>query len=235
MTTPTSGEVASLESREYILGVRGARIGHVRKNLSRMKCCSVLGVRGARTLCWIPGASVPWCARGMGLSVLQLGKSQTNQGELGTWLWMCGVKELGLPGVSKVRGAVGPQPLPFLPLLQVGVHDTAPLSPSDSVSLAYQRVQKVDCTSLRPVLILGPLLDVVKEMLVNEVPGKFCRCPLGKGCPRACWAVSVPVFAFSPLFPGMDPMMFQSPLDLAQISVQPLVLCLGARTAGLGS
>lgn len=61
---------------------------------------------------------------------------------------------------------------------------TLPLSPSDSVSLAYQRVQKVDCTSLRPVLILGPLLDVVKEMLVNEAPGKFCRCPLGKGHPR---------------------------------------------------
>ncbi|ELW61458.1 Disks large like protein 5 [Tupaia chinensis] len=47
-----------------------------------------------------------------------------------------------------------------------------------TVSLAYQRVQKVDCTSLRPVLVLGPLLDVVKEMLVNEAPGKFCRCPL---------------------------------------------------------
>ncbi|EHH19063.1 hypothetical protein EGK_19702 [Macaca mulatta] len=47
-----------------------------------------------------------------------------------------------------------------------------------SVSLAYQRVQKVDCAALRPVLILGPLLDVVKEMLVNEAPGKFCRCPL---------------------------------------------------------
>jgi hypothetical protein len=61
--------------------------------------------------------------------------------------------------------------------------DTAPLSLLDSVSLAYQRVQKVDCTSLRPVLLLGPLLDVVKEMLVNEAPGKFCRCPLGKGCP----------------------------------------------------
>ncbi|XP_042763407.1 disks large homolog 5 isoform X4 [Panthera leo] len=56
-------------------------------------------------------------------------------------------------------------------------NDTIPLF-EDSVSLAYQRVQKVDCTSLRPVLILGPLLDVVKEMLVNEVPGKFCRCPL---------------------------------------------------------
>ncbi|XP_033698095.1 disks large homolog 5 isoform X7 [Tursiops truncatus] len=56
-------------------------------------------------------------------------------------------------------------------------NDSIPLF-EDSVSLAYQRVQKVDCTSLRPVLILGPLLDVVKEMLVNEVPGKFCRCPL---------------------------------------------------------
>lgn len=61
------------------------------------------------------------------------------------------------------------------------VCDAAALSPSDSVSLAYQRVQKVDCAALRPVLILGPLLDVVKEMLVNEAPGKFCRCPLGKG------------------------------------------------------
>lgn len=50
----------------------------------------------------------------------------------------------------------------------------------DSTSLAYQRVQKVDCTSPRPVLILGPLLDAVKDMLVKESPGKFCRCPLGK-------------------------------------------------------
>ncbi|KAJ1066489.1 hypothetical protein K5549_007611 [Capra hircus] len=73
------------------------------------------------------GVAVPWCARGVGLSVLKLGESQADQ---------------------------------------------------DSVSLAYQRVQKVDCTSLRPVLILGPFLDVVKEMLVNEAPGKFCRCPL---------------------------------------------------------
>ncbi|XP_022355580.1 disks large homolog 5 isoform X2 [Enhydra lutris kenyoni] len=56
-------------------------------------------------------------------------------------------------------------------------NDTIPLF-EDSTSLAYQRVQKVDCTSLRPVLILGPLLDVVKEMLVNEAPSKFCRCPL---------------------------------------------------------
>ncbi|KAI4555446.1 disks large homolog 5 isoform X8 [Ovis aries] len=56
-------------------------------------------------------------------------------------------------------------------------NDSIPLF-EDSVSLAYQRVQKVDCTSLRPVLILGPFLDVVKEMLVNEAPGKFCRCPL---------------------------------------------------------
>uniref|UniRef100_A0A670ZTW0 Discs large MAGUK scaffold protein 5 n=1 Tax=Pseudonaja textilis TaxID=8673 RepID=A0A670ZTW0_PSETE len=46
------------------------------------------------------------------------------------------------------------------------------------VSLAYQRVQKVDCTSPRPVLILGPLPDAVKDMLVKESPGKFCRCPL---------------------------------------------------------
>ncbi|XP_041645264.1 disks large homolog 5a isoform X3 [Cheilinus undulatus] len=48
----------------------------------------------------------------------------------------------------------------------------------DCVSLAYQRVQKVDCTSPRPVLVIGPLTDPVKEMLVKESPGKFCRCVL---------------------------------------------------------
>ncbi|XP_051774074.1 disks large homolog 5a isoform X4 [Ctenopharyngodon idella] len=48
----------------------------------------------------------------------------------------------------------------------------------DCVSLAYQRVQKIDCTSPRPVLILGPLVDPVKDMLVKESPGKFSRCVL---------------------------------------------------------
>lgn len=51
---------------------------------------------------------------------------------------------------------------------------------SDCVSLAYQRVQKVECTSPRPVLVLGPLTDAVKEMLVKESPGKYCRCILGE-------------------------------------------------------
>uniref|UniRef100_A0A8C3L4S1 Discs large MAGUK scaffold protein 5 n=1 Tax=Chrysolophus pictus TaxID=9089 RepID=A0A8C3L4S1_CHRPC len=44
----------------------------------------------------------------------------------------------------------------------------------DSASLAYQRVQKVDCTSPRPVLILGPLLDAVKDMLPCSVGVKDC-------------------------------------------------------------
>uniref|UniRef100_A0A1A8RTK0 Discs, large homolog 5a n=1 Tax=Nothobranchius rachovii TaxID=451742 RepID=A0A1A8RTK0_9TELE len=48
----------------------------------------------------------------------------------------------------------------------------------DCVSLAYQRVQKVECTSPRPVLVLGPLTDPVKERLIKESPGKFCRCVL---------------------------------------------------------
>uniref|UniRef100_H3CT92 Discs, large homolog 5a (Drosophila) n=1 Tax=Tetraodon nigroviridis TaxID=99883 RepID=H3CT92_TETNG len=48
----------------------------------------------------------------------------------------------------------------------------------DCVSLAYQRVQKVECISPRPVLVLGPLTDAVKEMLVKESPGKYCRCLL---------------------------------------------------------
>ncbi|XP_051897427.1 disks large homolog 5a isoform X8 [Pristis pectinata] len=55
--------------------------------------------------------------------------------------------------------------------------DSIPLL-EDSGSLAYQRVQKIECTSPRPVLILGPLVDVVKDMLVKDSAGKFCRCPL---------------------------------------------------------
>uniref|UniRef100_A0A4W3HB39 Discs, large homolog 5b (Drosophila), tandem duplicate 1 n=1 Tax=Callorhinchus milii TaxID=7868 RepID=A0A4W3HB39_CALMI len=55
--------------------------------------------------------------------------------------------------------------------------DSIPLL-EDCGSLAYQRVQKIECTSPRPVLILGPLVDAVKDMLVKDSPGKFCRCPL---------------------------------------------------------
>ncbi|XP_069741561.1 disks large homolog 5a isoform X5 [Narcine bancroftii] len=55
--------------------------------------------------------------------------------------------------------------------------DSIPLL-EDSGSLAYQSVQKIECTSPRPVLILGPLMDAVKDMLVKDSPGKFCRCPL---------------------------------------------------------
>ncbi|XP_061613195.1 disks large homolog 5-like isoform X2 [Phyllopteryx taeniolatus] len=46
----------------------------------------------------------------------------------------------------------------------------------DGVSLMYQRVQKVECSAPRPVLILGPLAEASKDMLVNEAPAKFSRC-----------------------------------------------------------
>ncbi|XP_077358861.1 disks large homolog 5-like isoform X2 [Festucalex cinctus] len=46
----------------------------------------------------------------------------------------------------------------------------------DGASLVYQRVQKVECSAPRPVLILGPLAEASKDMLVNEVPAKFSRC-----------------------------------------------------------
>ncbi|XP_024916685.1 disks large homolog 5a isoform X2 [Cynoglossus semilaevis] len=45
----------------------------------------------------------------------------------------------------------------------------------DCVSLAYQRVQKVECTFPRPVLVLGPLSEPIKDMLIKESPGKFCK------------------------------------------------------------
>uniref|UniRef100_A0A8C7XJX0 Discs, large homolog 5b (Drosophila), tandem duplicate 1 n=1 Tax=Oryzias sinensis TaxID=183150 RepID=A0A8C7XJX0_9TELE len=53
--------------------------------------------------------------------------------------------------------------------------DALPLT-EDGLSLMYQRVQRVDCLSPRPVLILGPLVETVKDMLVKETPAKFCRC-----------------------------------------------------------
>ncbi|KAL0964827.1 hypothetical protein UPYG_G00329540 [Umbra pygmaea] len=46
----------------------------------------------------------------------------------------------------------------------------------DGVILAYQSVQKVECSGPRPVLVLGPLAELNKDMLVKEAPKKFCRC-----------------------------------------------------------
>ncbi|RVE59716.1 hypothetical protein OJAV_G00191190 [Oryzias javanicus] len=60
------------------------------------------------------------------------------------------------------------------PLDSISV-DALPLT-EDGLSLMYQRVQKVDCLSHRPVLILGPLVETVKDVLVKETPAKFCRC-----------------------------------------------------------
>ncbi|XP_056152988.1 disks large homolog 5-like [Lampris incognitus] len=53
--------------------------------------------------------------------------------------------------------------------------DSLPIT-EEGVSLAYQRVQKVECSSPRPVLLLGPLVETSKDMLVKEAPAKFCRC-----------------------------------------------------------
>lgn len=44
----------------------------------------------------------------------------------------------------------------------------------------YQRVQRVECSSPRPVLVMGPLVESSKEMLVKETPAKFCRCLPGE-------------------------------------------------------
>ncbi len=44
----------------------------------------------------------------------------------------------------------------------------------------YQRVQRVECSSPRPVLVLGPLVEASKDMLVKETPDKFCRCLPGE-------------------------------------------------------
>lgn len=51
---------------------------------------------------------------------------------------------------------------------------------SDGVSLMYQRVQRVECSFPRPVLLLGPLVEASKDLLVTESPAKFCRCLPGE-------------------------------------------------------
>ncbi|XP_068161140.1 disks large homolog 5-like [Antennarius striatus] len=53
--------------------------------------------------------------------------------------------------------------------------DSLPL-PEDGGSLMYQRVQRVEGASPRPVLVLGPLVEASKDLLVKENPDKFCRC-----------------------------------------------------------
>ncbi|XP_028331773.1 disks large homolog 5-like isoform X2 [Gouania willdenowi] len=53
--------------------------------------------------------------------------------------------------------------------------DFLPLT-EDGASLLYQRVQKVECSSPRPVLIFGPLVEACKDMLEKEAPTTFCRC-----------------------------------------------------------
>uniref|UniRef100_A0A8C4HGQ7 Discs, large homolog 5b (Drosophila), tandem duplicate 1 n=1 Tax=Dicentrarchus labrax TaxID=13489 RepID=A0A8C4HGQ7_DICLA len=53
--------------------------------------------------------------------------------------------------------------------------DSLPIA-EDGMSLMYQRVQRVECSSPRPVLVLGPLVEASKDMLVKETPTKFCRC-----------------------------------------------------------
>uniref|UniRef100_A0A672Z8S6 Disks large homolog 5-like n=1 Tax=Sphaeramia orbicularis TaxID=375764 RepID=A0A672Z8S6_9TELE len=53
--------------------------------------------------------------------------------------------------------------------------DSFPIT-DDGVSVVYQRVQKVECSSPRPVLVLGPLVESSKDMLVKEAPAKFSRC-----------------------------------------------------------
>lgn len=44
----------------------------------------------------------------------------------------------------------------------------------------YQRVQRVEASSPRPVLVLGPLVELCKDVLVKESPAKFSRCLPGE-------------------------------------------------------
>ncbi|XP_047194257.1 disks large homolog 5 isoform X6 [Hippoglossus stenolepis] len=53
--------------------------------------------------------------------------------------------------------------------------DSLPFT-EDGGNLMYQRVQKVECSFPRPVLVMGPLVEACKDMLVKEAPTTFCRC-----------------------------------------------------------
>ncbi|XP_014472713.1 PREDICTED: disks large homolog 5 isoform X2 [Dinoponera quadriceps] len=46
----------------------------------------------------------------------------------------------------------------------------------DTLPASYQRVERLDYPTLRPVLILGPLSECVVTKLLQEYPGQFTRC-----------------------------------------------------------
>lgn len=80
----------------------------------------------------------------------------------------------------------------------------------------YQRVQRVECSSPRPVLLLGPLVEASKDLLVAESPTKFCRCLPGELSRTSlhphsflfdaltCWPVSVVGLIFVSLLCSRD-------------------------------
>ncbi|XP_039304518.1 disks large homolog 5 isoform X6 [Solenopsis invicta] len=46
----------------------------------------------------------------------------------------------------------------------------------DTLPASYQRVERLDYPTLRPVLIIGPLSECVVTKLLQEYPGQFTRC-----------------------------------------------------------
>ncbi|XP_024881211.1 disks large homolog 5-like isoform X4 [Temnothorax curvispinosus] len=46
----------------------------------------------------------------------------------------------------------------------------------DTLPASYQRVERLDYPTLRPVLIIGPLSECVVTRLLQEYPGQFTRC-----------------------------------------------------------
>ncbi|XP_044595387.1 disks large homolog 5 isoform X5 [Cotesia glomerata] len=56
----------------------------------------------------------------------------------------------------------------------------------ENVPASYQRVERLDYPTLRPVLIIGPLNECVTTKLLQEFPGEFIRCiPEAMHCSQA--------------------------------------------------
>ncbi|XP_016842617.1 disks large homolog 5 isoform X3 [Nasonia vitripennis] len=56
----------------------------------------------------------------------------------------------------------------------------------ENLPLSYQRVERLDYPTLRPVLIIGPLNECVATKLLQEFPGQFTRClPEAMHCSQA--------------------------------------------------
>ncbi|XP_055340188.1 LOW QUALITY PROTEIN: disks large homolog 5-like [Paramacrobiotus metropolitanus] len=62
--------------------------------------------------------------------------------------------------------------------------DNFSVAPEEPIIPTYQKVEKLVYEEMRPVIIYGPLSDVIMDRLATSFPHKFCRCPVMRAPPE---------------------------------------------------